>query len=202
MTRALEVEPTRPSDLFGVRFEPGGLYGLLGHPLHPLTDLTIEPPRGTGEWSPVAEAIAEARTFEGRCGEMNRALTARLPSASAVPLGPVLRWLEQSEELPLVEALAQRVGLSSRTLERRFLEALGVGPKQHLRFVRFERARKLIEERGLTGAEIAAEAYYVDESHFIHEFRRFAGVTPGVFQRLSDFYNSETAPMSEPPGIH
>jgi AraC-like DNA-binding protein len=194
MTRALEVRPGRSADVFGVRFEPGGLHALTGHPLHPFTDLTIEAPPRTGEWQPIAEALARAGTFEARCQAVNRALRARLPSARTVAIAPLLRWLEQLEQPPRVEALAQQAGLSARTLERRFLDALGVGPKQHLRFVRFERSRQLIARRGLTGAEIAAEAYFVDEAHFIHEFRRFSGLTPGAFQRLSDFYNPAPEP--------
>jgi AraC-like DNA-binding protein len=194
MTRPLEVFPGRSADMFGVRFEPGGPHALTGHPLHPLTDLTVTPPAGTGEWRPVAEDIGSAPGFEARCRVMNRALFSRLRSARDVALAPLLRRLDQVEELPRVEALAKWAGMSSRTLERRFLDALGVGPKQHLRFVRFNRAHRLIARRGLSGAEIAAEAYFVDEAHFIHEFRRFTGLTPGTFQRLSDFYNSASPP--------
>lgn len=76
-------------------------------------------------------------------------------------------------------ALADDMGVGLRTLQRRFMEQLGVSPRQHLRYLRFERARQLLLRRDRRAVDIAIAAGYSDQAHFVREFRRFAGVTPG-----------------------
>nr|WP_246505734.1 helix-turn-helix transcriptional regulator [Coralloluteibacterium stylophorae] len=81
--------------------------------------------------------------------------------------------------LPRVEALAAAAGVGRRTLERRFEATLGVSPVQHLRWLRFERARRLLDGGGRAHAHVALDAGYADQAHFIREFARFSGLTPG-----------------------
>ena len=73
------------------------------------------------------------------------------------------------------------MGVGMRTLQRRFMEHLGVSPQQHLRWLRFERARQLLLRREHRAVDIAIIAGYSDQAHFVREFCRFAGVTPGRF---------------------
>jgi AraC-like DNA-binding protein len=62
------------------------------------------------------------------------------------------------------------------------MEHVGVSPRQHLRWLRFERARKLLEQGEQRAVDIALVTGYSDQAHFVREFRRFAGVTPGRFR--------------------
>jgi AraC-like DNA-binding protein len=184
MTRALEVSGQGRADLFGIRFAPGGLAAMAGASLQDLSDATADLgmlplPALDG----LRDALCDRATFDERCAAADAALLRALPSALPVPLAPVLSWLDACPSLPDVPALAARLGTSGRTLERRFLEGLGVRPKQHLRYLRFERARRLLPRRDLRVADIAAALEYSDEAHLIHEFRRFAGETPGAFRR-------------------
>jgi AraC-like DNA-binding protein len=183
MTRPIEVRRPDRTDIFGVRFAPGGLHALTGQPLYPITDAEAEirgadPLRLAG----LEDALQATPRFDDRCRLLDRALLRALERAEPVSLAPMLAWLEAQSELPRVRSLAAQVGMTARTLERRFQAALGVGPKQHLRFLRVERARRLLEKGGLRGAEIAALAYFTDEAHFIHEFRRFTGTTPATYR--------------------
>jgi AraC-like DNA-binding protein len=183
MTRAIEVERRDRTDIFGIRFAPGGLHALTGQPLHPLTDCDVEIREGDPlDLTHLEDEVRKATRFADRCRIVDRALRRALARAEPVALGPMLEWLDSQDELPRVRSLAARAGMTSRTLERRFREALGVGPKQHLRFLRIERARRLLESGRLHGAEIAAASFFADEAHFIHEFRRFAGTTPAAYR--------------------
>jgi AraC-like DNA-binding protein len=183
MTRAIEVHRPNRTDIFGIRFAPGGLYALTGQPLYPLTDGEVEihgaDPLGLTR---LEDALEGGSAFEDRCRLLDRTLARALERAEPVELAPMLDWLESQSELPRVRSLALHAGMTARTLERRFRAALGVGPKQHLRFLRVERARRLIEKGGLRGAEIAAAAHFADEAHFIHEFRRLTGTTPTTYR--------------------
>lgn len=184
MTRPLDVIHNGYVDLFGVRFAPGGMYPFLRVPLDRITDATVT---GVELWPRAldnpADALAECAGFEQRCEIVSARLLAALPHVPAEVMPGLLAWLEQLREIPNVRTLATRSGFSERTLQRRFLDWVGVTPKQHLRYLRFERARTLLERRGISGAEIACALLYSDQAHFIHEFRRFAGAAPGQWLR-------------------
>ncbi len=97
----------------------------------------------------------------------------------------VARLIERisgAADVPTVAGLEALSGFSARTLERRFPEALGLTPKQYLRYLRFEHARRLFRA-GRPAAEVAAEVGYADQAHLSHEFRRLAGLSPTALAR-------------------
>jgi AraC-like DNA-binding protein len=88
-----------------------------------------------------------------------------------------------------IDSIVDTLNVSSRTLERQFLDQVGVSPKLYSRLVRFDRAVRNLDHRGrATWAQFAIAHGYSDQAHFINEFKEFAGVTPTEFeaeQRLS-----------------
>ena len=82
------------------------------------------------------------------------------------------------EQLGTVSDLAQHVGLSSRTLERFCLKAFGFPPKLLLRRQRFTRslARFLLNPTHTWTSML--DDRYVDQAHFVRDFRRFMGMSP------------------------
>lgn len=89
--------------------------------------------------------------------------------------------LEAGERLASanVTTVAAALGVSERHLRRVFTEAMGVGPKEFARLIRFQRAISAAHagERE-NWASIAAAAGYYDQAHLIGEFHSLAGVTP------------------------
>lgn len=181
MTRAIEVQAGGRQDLFGIRFAPGGLFPLLGAPLSLLTDDSAGfaelPARA---WRPPLDGWCEDRDFVARCRRADASLLAALPSLRLTDTARLLRRLQMEPALPSSPAaLANAMGVGKRTLQRRFMEHVGVSPRQHLRWLRFEQARQLLLRSGHRSVDIAMLAGYSDQAHFVREFRRFAGVTPG-----------------------
>ncbi len=96
-----------------------------------------------------------------------------------------LLLMQQSPEAPLpVGRLSERLGVSRRKLERRFVAALGITPAEAGRRVRLAQARALLEHGGRTVTEIAAETGFCDGSHFIRVFRDAEGMTPDAWRRV------------------
>jgi len=76
-----------------------------------------------------------------------------------------------------VQALADGNFLSLRQFERRFKELSGFSPKSFLRIMRFYSVlNKDSQHKSLT--EIGIACGYYDQSHFIHDFQKFSGITP------------------------
>ncbi|MCK6523146.1 helix-turn-helix domain-containing protein [Myxococcota bacterium] len=85
------------------------------------------------------------------------------------------------ETLSLAE-LAALAGVHEVYLVRAFRRAYGIPPHALQLELRVEAAR-LALARGATGAQLAAELGFFDQSHFIRHFKRIVGVTPTQYAR-------------------
>lgn len=100
---------------------------------------------------------------------------ARIASAHAALL---------DEDVASVGELADRLGLSSRSLERLSLKAFGFSPKLLLRRQRFMRSlAQFMLDPSLTWIS-TIDCQYVDQAHFVRDFRRFMGMSPSEYAAL------------------
>lgn len=83
-----------------------------------------------------------------------------------------------------VENIAQRLGVSPRTLNRRFHAALGRSPAQYLQEVRVEGAKRLLETSRLSLEEIIERVGYRDSSSFRRTFERMTKVSPSRYRQM------------------
>lgn len=169
MTRAEVVEVAAPADYVAIRFRPGVAPAVAGIDARDVVDrdLAFGDPR-------LVDRLAAAPSDAAR----RALLVAAASRASAAPDPLVVRTAAEilrSGGAVQVTALARRAGVAERTLHRRFVAAVGYGPKRLCRIARLGVARELAA-RGLGGAALAAEAGYHDQAHLCHELARF-GVT-------------------------
>lgn len=82
-----------------------------------------------------------------------------------------------------VTDLADRVGMTVRTVERLSRRAFGFPPKLLLRRQRFLRSlARFMTDPSLTWLQ-ALDCNYHDQSHFVRDFRRFMGMCPSQYAR-------------------
>jgi transcriptional regulator GlxA family with amidase domain len=82
-----------------------------------------------------------------------------------------------TEPLPL-PALAAKVGLSLRQIERLFRREMGRSPARYYLELRLERAHLLLSQSALPIIEIAVACGFVGGSHFWNAYRKAYGCTP------------------------
>lgn len=82
-----------------------------------------------------------------------------------------------AEPLP-IEAIAAKLKLSTRQLERLFHETLSMTPAYAYRQMRLRYARRLLETTNKSVTEIAVEAGFCDGAHFARQFRGQFGIAP------------------------
>ena len=183
LTRPLIVQPAGAADTMGVRFRPGAAYLFFRHPLGTLTDGFV---RLDELWGPAAidlfEQLAVAPDEASRLDRISKALLERLARAvpdrvTAAAVGDLVRSAGRAS----VREIAARAGVTTRHLQRRFGEQVGVGPKVLARILRFQntlRARAPRPDGRTDWVRIAGECGYADQSHLIHDYAAFAGETP------------------------
>ena len=81
-------------------------------------------------------------------------------------------------------ALAKRVGLSTRQLERLFKVYLGCTPTRYYLETRLKHARKLLEQTSLSVLDVALSCGFASASHFAKSYRALFGYPPRA-ERLS-----------------
>lgn len=87
--------------------------------------------------------------------------------------------MEQSVSRPMtVDAIALRLKISSRQLERLFREATGTSPASIYRQIRLRHARQLLLLTEKSVTDIAVETGFCDAAHFSRQFRAFFGEPP------------------------
>lgn len=80
--------------------------------------------------------------------------------------------------------VAKKLGVSERSLERKFRTAVGITPRTFARICRFRRTvDRLRSDDFLNDTELAHEQNFTDQSHLIRMFREFSGLTPRQFRR-------------------
>ena len=93
-------------------------------------------------------------------------------------------WLDEHYASDItVEELADKFGMSKRTLIRRFNAALDMPPNTYIQSIRIESARKLLEETDRTVDVVMSDVGYEDASSFRRLFRKKTGLTPTEYRR-------------------
>ncbi|MGB3609386.1 MAG: helix-turn-helix domain-containing protein [Cellvibrio sp.] len=92
-------------------------------------------------------------------------------------------WLQDNYHRNIsFEQVAERFGLSVRTLNRRFKIATGQTPLQHLQEIRIHTARDLLKTSNLSINEIAEKVGYQDAGYFTILFKKQLATTPKEYR--------------------
>ncbi|MBP2702621.1 helix-turn-helix domain-containing protein [Microbispora sp. RL4-1S] len=165
---------------------PLGARALLGTPAGELSGLDVD---GADVLGPLAGELRErllwARGWEQRFAVLDTALSrrARLTREQPAQVARAWRRMLASGGDVTVSGLAREVGWSTRHLNGRFREEIGLPPKEAARVVRFDRVRRRLQSAAGSGsrpllADAAAACGYYDQAHLAREFGAFAGCSP------------------------
>lgn len=141
----------------------------------------------------VADALSRATDFDARVTILSEFLAERLHEEREARLDRLLDQLYLTPTLRIAD-LAESAGWSVRHFERLFVGTYGVSPKYFARVARLQQvARRLALEPGCSPGAAALDVGFFDQSHFIHELQKLAGLSPsdlaqGMRER-PHFYN-------------
>jgi AraC-like DNA-binding protein len=184
MTRPIFEDLTCRAEYLGIRFAPGGFGHFFRTPAGELTD-RIVPLECLSALSVLVEQVADAPDVRTRLGIVEDGLRRRLISDRPEPtLAKVLDAISASRGLVSVSRLACIVDWSPRHLRRVFGDSVGVGPKMFCRIVRFQQALRALRCRLPPDLlQVALDAGYYDQAHFIHDFHSFYGASPSAVSK-------------------
>lgn len=83
-----------------------------------------------------------------------------------------------------IKDIREKLFITERTLERQFLDYIGVSPKQFAQIIQFQFSLcQLSEGEYDLLTDVVYKNGFADQSHFIRNFKRFTGQTPSEFQK-------------------
>jgi AraC-like DNA-binding protein len=113
-------------------------------------------------------------------------LRERLPAAddAALLAGRIVDDVADDLDLHSADDLARRFDMSLRALQRLFNEFVGAGPKWVINRYRMHEAVARVQAgEPVSWAALAQDLGYFDQAHFIADFRKLVGRTPGDYAR-------------------
>ncbi len=181
--------------LAGVRFLPGAGRLLLQAPLHELLNHSLD--NSDFPLPPAAEALWRDLPLDdlGRQKQSVEQGLRLLLSRQAASAGSASRQVRME-----LHRLAQRLrsandpdetaapSRQARQVQRLFRDYVGIAPQQYFSQLRAQQARERIKRLAPdeTLTEVAHALNFHDQAHFIRDFQRIVGLTPGQYRRRQD----------------
>lgn len=176
----------------GIHFTPTGLYRLLQKPAQLFADTILQLQDHIQGHSQMRERFDGAATQDEQLEILEDFIVMQMKPNDAPNLQQVAHAAERirasngTEPLPEV---GRHSGLSERTMQRYFLEYIGVSPKAFARIARFNAVTKMMEENSTNDLQvILSEAGYFDAAHFTHDFKAITGQTPSAYYKGKSGY--------------
>ncbi|MFC0029461.1 DUF6597 domain-containing transcriptional factor [Micromonospora chaiyaphumensis] len=170
----------------GVQFRPGGFRPFWHRPVSELTARRVPLPAGSPPaGAPFAAGPVCPGSDDERCRRLDDLLTAwqPVPDPLATEATALVEEIRADRSVLRVDDFARRHGLSTRRLQRLFLDHVGVGPKWVIRRYRLQEAIEQAAAGPLDWSRVAADLGYADQAHLVREFTAVAGVSPAAYAR-------------------
>ena len=185
MRKYIEIESNGRTGFVSVRFYPWGAYHFFDRPVQSFLDETVS----TETLWPVhyEDLMEKLRTAPGGANfvpVVQGFLLDRLAEhhRDDAALDEAVKLIRSTGGQLSIEEVGERVGLSRKQLERKFVSTVGTTPKTFSRISRFLNiCHHLDRYRDSTLTRLAHECGYFDQAHFIREFNAFTGFTPKAF---------------------
>ncbi|MBS9373029.1 helix-turn-helix domain-containing protein [Rhodococcus sp. B50] len=110
----------------------------------------------------------------------------------------VVAFVEENSDVLRVEQVRAEFDLGERALQRLVHRRIGLTPKWLIQRRRLQEAAGRLRDRSGSLSEVAAVLGYADQPHFVRDFAKVVGMTPGTFAAR---YGSGDRPPRRGPAI-
>ncbi|NLV79583.1 MAG: helix-turn-helix transcriptional regulator [Rhodococcus sp.] len=175
----------------GVMFTPAAGGVLTGRSVAEFTDRHVDLTEVLGDAAgPLADAVRAAMDRDPRDPAAHRAATTAIGAAVRPHLpiddegrlvNRIVEYVEDDPTVLRVEQVRREFDLTERTLQRLVHRRIGLTPKWLIQRRRLQEAAGRLREHAVSLADTAAVLGYADQPHFVRDFTRVVGMTPGAF---------------------
>lgn len=184
------MEGNGGEEVFGIRFMPGvqpeliccTMKELLGRKI-PIEEVLRGDPGWLGRLEQEADFYQRIRIFIEAYTRTEK--QRRKPFGKQELVQSVKQLVYASDGRIKVGDMQKETGYSNRYINKAFIEEMGFSPKTFCKIIQFQRALEFLNYGApdkMTDAAVFLG--YYDQSQFIHDFSRYAGITPRRYLKL------------------
>jgi AraC-like DNA-binding protein len=175
-------------------FQPLGMYRFFGKNMKALTNRSVDLHEFLGHdcCEELLARLSAVETIEKKINILNAFFLRQKPTADEFGLvESVLSMIYESEGGIQVKTMEIKTRVSRRTMERHFLQKVGISPKVYAQIFRFKSAMNYLKANpGITWAGLAYNNGFFDQPHMIRYFKEYLKVSPNNLVSLDvDFIN-------------
>jgi AraC-like DNA-binding protein len=162
-----------------VIFKEAGAAPFFREPLHELYNesLSLDNLVEREELTVLEEQLSAAISDKERAGLVEQFLLSRMqPFKTDLLVKAAIEQIHLTNGLIRMDDLAEKLYTSKSPLEKRFRQVVGTSPKKFATIIRMKSA--LITMQSPRVMQNDRLLGYYDQSHFIHDFKKFTGTTP------------------------
>ncbi len=186
---ARRIRTSAGGGLIVVNFHETGASRIFAAPMIELFNATASLqewlPEQSLEW--LRATLATAPDNRSRMAQIENFLAAQNTRPPDTMVEAAIRAMRARQGKVVIGGLAQQIGVSQERFEKRFRREVGTSPKQYCSLLRLRFTLKMYHP-GRTLTDIALDAGYYDQSHFIREFRAVTGESPLKFLRRAEYW--------------
>lgn len=167
--------------LAAVEFRHGGAPRVFSMPMTEISNQVVQLKNvWRSDGALLRERLLDARTPASKFRVLEEVLLGHL----TLEFDPAIQYAIAALRASVpVSQIALRLGLSPRTLARRFSSRVGITPKRFARVHRLQMVLRAVRCSSKPDwCALAAEHGYTDQAHLIHDFRDLADTTPSHYK--------------------
>lgn len=179
------IEPVGDVQSFAICFYPYGFANFILDPLENLVDkeVPIDQLFGTSLSTKLQRDIFMANSTDHRIKIIESFLFEQLRETTTIDqlVQKTVNSLLSTNGRKSINHLTHNSTSLRRRLERNFKSQIGLSPKRLGKIIRLQAALKLMLNENKSLTDIAYDADYFDQAHFIKDFKEIIGATPKEF---------------------
>ena len=166
-------------EIFGIRFRPEFLFGLIKIPLSEFTDKIIDADLLYKDSTALKSIMASSTNLKSLAIGLDKYFLNRVQDIKMNELVyETARLIEKGSKLKEIKL---KTGISNQHLGRLFHKHIGLSPKKFEKIARFQRMKNSLNVADNNFSDLAVQFGYYDQSHLINECNEITGSTPYQF---------------------
>ncbi len=188
--RIINDQKQNPSGTIGIEFNPAAAYRFFSLDFAGIVNNIIPLSNISGkEVSDLEKALSHASSPEIKADMLQQFLLLQMKETEDTVFGHCIRKIESVKGQITMSELEKSTGYTSRWLNMKFKQRLGISPKNFAGIIRFYDIYKSLSNNPFRlFSQKGFYDLYHDQSHFIRDFKKFAGMPPARLTRaINDF---------------
>lgn len=172
---------------FGVQMRPVAVKALFGIPLFKIRDYFVEGDAILDTIRMLEDRLYSRDGFMEKAKWLESYLLKKMNETAdlhiAINLDQAIGRYHTRKHKPSSKTMENLMGYSRTQTYRLFNDWFGISAHSYQKLVQFIRSVETLHNRDVKLIDAGLDNGYYDQSHFVHTFQDFAGMTPGEYRR-------------------